>query len=815
MAEETSVRELYVYSTPTYEEKGWLKIGDASVGRVEERIREQQGTSNPEEVIILFSEKLPVGKRDYDVHKILLEKGVKRKVEGAGREWFETTVEEVQKAFNLLKYGCGRIQSFPMRKEQAAAVEKALRWFRHEYDEHVVDGASNPHRFLLNAKMRFGKCFTGMHLAKAYGATNTLIVTYKPEVMSEWIDTVMEHVQFEGWIAVRAKKFKERAADHHLLMDGKLPGTDGPLVLCVSLQDLSIDEHGKAKKRLDEAIKCKWDLIIFDEVHFGSRTERARYIIDQLKWKKRLDLSGTPFRLIQFEDFCPEQVFTYSYLDEQANKRDEIATARALDPKIYRVMPDLDISTIEITEEDIKQQTNSFLTDDLDFSLNELFKATAKGFNHSDAVEHFMEGLCKRDFDARAISVFGKLGDNLGVPVKRHTVWWLNRVASVKALSKMLKRHPYFKDFEIINAAGTSDNADISEEQIAKDKSHIQSVISRVNSEAGKRGTITLTVKRFLTGVTIKEWDSILVLNDVKSAESYFQAIFRVQSAWVDRASKKVLKPKSWVFDFAISRCLRTTYEYADALADQLDTIEQKEGGLIANIDPVLEGLCDTLNIRRFYEGSLKSSKTVAKDIFEALNETGSRVALAKRITSDALLDFASLTQFENNPALFEALKKIKGYRTQEVGGIEDFIKIGKDADELKRKKSQPKDDEDIAEENKQFEEDGDKEIKSKKKWVATQIKRLAICMADFIYMTQFREHKIGHVINTKDPEFFEVVTGITKDEFNALCDVGLINKAALNRIVNDFRRQEESSLRPEEFILKQLLKLKGAVEAA
>jgi len=260
---------------------------------------------------------------------------------------------------------------------------------------------------------------------------------------------------------------------------------------------------------------------------------------------------------------------------------------------------------------------------------------------------------------------------------------------------------------------------------------------------------------------------------------------------------------------------LRTTYEYADALADQLDTIEQKEGGLIANIDPVLEGLCDTLNIRRFYEGSLKSSKTVAKDIFEALNETGSRVALAKRITSDALLDFASLTQFENNPALFEALKKIKGYRTQEVGGIEDFIKIGKDADELKRKKSQPKDDEDIAEENKQFEEDGDKEIKSKKKWVATQIKRLAICMADFIYMTQFREHKIGHVINTKDPEFFEVVTGITKDEFNALCDVGLINKAALNRIVNDFRRQEESSLRPEEFILKQLLKLKGAVEAA
>ena len=35
--------------------------------------------------------------------------------------------------------------------------------------------------------------------------------------------------------------------------------------------------------------------------------------------------------------------------------------------------------------------------------------------------------------------------------------------------------------------------------------------------------------------------------------------------------------------------------------------------------------------------------------------------------------------------------------------------------------------------------------------------------MADFIYMTKFREYKIDHVIETKDSDFFQVVTGISK----------------------------------------------------
>lgn len=809
--------ELYVYTTHSYTKRNYLKVGHCKCGRHRERIGEQFGTSNPEQPLIRFVENLPEGKTDFHIHQQLHANGIEKVEDSVGQEWFVATLDDVKRAFNEVCFGSSRIESYRLRQEQQAAADKAVRWFQRDYAPEVIDGAVHKDRFLLNAKMRFGKCFTGIHIAKALGARRTLIVTYKPEVMSEWVGVINNHIDFEGWTGIRARKIDANINDLHLPDTGELPRTTKPFVVCVSLQDLHIHTDGSTKRRLAHVAALNWDLIIFDEVHFGSRTERAKYIIENpeegigLKWKKRLDLSGTPFRLIQEDDFCAEQVFTYSYLDEQKNKQAEIeADPNNTQSKVYREMPDLDVSTIEITDEDIQEQREAFFTDDQDFSLNELFRVRSKKFVHSDAVDHFLDGLCKRTHDARSISIFGKLGDQLGLPAKRHSVWWLHRVDAVKALSKKLKQHPYFSNCEIINAAGCSDTDDGEDPAaIIRDKKEIERKIKATQGESGKYGTITLTVRRFLTGVTIKEWESILILNDVASPESYYQAIFRVQSSWCDRDTWKVIKPKAWVFDFAITRCLRLTFHYADALADQLDQQDSADRVRNDNIQSVTDGLCDTLNIKRFYEGSLTSNKTTAADVFEAINFSGSRQSLAKRITSDALVNFISLKHFEQHPHLLEALKRVKGYRTQEVGDVEAFLKIGLDAEKLKKGKgTEPQEEEDLEKENDDFiESEKDKEKKSCKRWFATQVKRLAICMADFIYMTRFREHKIDHVIETKESQFFQVVTGITKDEFKDLCDLEFIRKQALNRIVREFRCQEESSLRPEEYINEYLKK--------
>lgn len=811
--------ELYAYSTETYLEDGLIKVGHCVVGRHEERIREQFGTSNPEQPKWIFLGELPEGCRDSDVHNILLKHGCKKPKNSPGKEWFivpntKKPFEAVEIAYNKLRYGSPRPKKYTLRKEQKGAIDKASKWFKKEYAPEVIGAATHSNRFLINAKMRFGKCFTSIHLAKAVNSRNTLIVTYKPDVITEWIETVNEQVDFDGWTGIRAKYKKENPHDPHLTDDGDFPKANGPIVLCVSLQDLWIDEDRNTKERLHKIPEIEWDLVIFDEVHYGSRTERAQGILDRLKFQHRLDLSGTPFRLIEQDDFCSQQVYTYSYLDEMENKKEE----RESDPeekkeKIYRLMPDLNISAIEITDEDIKEQRDTFETDDIDFSLNRLFDTNEEGnFIYEDAVDHFIDGLTRSDHQARSISVFGKLANQLGCPAKRHTVWWLSRVDSITALIKKLENHPYFSSFILINASGNDGKKDENDKIYASEKSKVQNAIKEAN-ETNKFGTITFTCGRFLTGVTIREWDSILILNDTQSSESYYQAIFRVQSAWVTE-DQKVLKPKAWVFDFAITRCLQVTYDCASNIADQISQQESFEGNVDVNKDNleiVTEGLCDTLEIKRFYEGSLISTATTAKDIFEVLNHEGSRIALARRITSNVLVNFGKLKLLEEHPYILEILEKVKGYRNGDFSAsVDDFIQIGRDASDLENVKSDPN----LTQEEKEkiiedFEKkDEDKERQTRKKWYATQIKRLAICMADFIYMTYQREYNIDDVIQTKSPQFFEIMTGISKDDFVLLCDKGFMNRFALNRIVREFRDQENTSVNPEEYILENLKKV-------
>lgn len=809
--------ELYAYATPSDLAKGRVKVGHSKIGSHKDRIKQQFGTSNAEYPEFILLGQLPLGKRDHHIHAQLIKNGIKRVENSPGKEFFYATFDDVKRAYHQVLHGSQRLYSFELRDEQKQAIARAKKWFLKEYCEEIIRSATHPDRFLINAKMRFGKCFTSLHLAKSLNAKRTLVVTYKPDVIGEWLDTVNEHINFDEWMGIRAKSKSKISTEPCLESHSDFHEYNCPLVLCVSLQDLWIDGNGKTKERLQNIPKINWDLIIFDEVHYGSRTERASHILNQINFTYRLDLSGTPFKLIEHDDFCAQQVFTYSYLDEQEKKRLEIANdPRESKEKIYRLMPDLNISAIEITEKDIAEQRETFETDDIDFSLNKLFQTDDEGnFVYVDAVDHFIDGLTRSDHNARSISVFGKLGQKLNCPLKRHTVWWLRRVDSIKALIKKLTNHPYFSNFVLIDASGSDSVRNENDNIIAREKSKVEHAIKDVNNNPKKLGTITLTCGRFLTGVTIKEWDSILILNDTQSAESYFQAIFRVQSRWINEKSKQVLKPTAWVFDFAITRCLSVTYECANNISDQIDQLASFEGTSNPNLptlDIVTQKLCDTLDIKRFYEGDLVSIPTMANDIFEILNHEGSKIALAKRITSNLLVNFSQLKFIDDR--LREILGKIKGYRTQNVSEIntEKLVQIGIDAELLNEIKSDPNLDSEVKDSIIEdfYEKDKDKERKTYKEWYATQIKRLAICMADFIYMTYERESNIDDVIETKSPHFFKIMTGISKEDFSDLCNKGFIKKSPLNRIVREFRDQETSSLNPEEYILKNISELRN-----
>ena len=182
------------YTTNTWQEKGLLKVGHCLKGRHKDRIREQFNASNPENPNTLWVKNLPEGKTDKNIHQQLIDNGIKHKEGGAGTEWFYATLEDVQKAYNQIVYGIKRTDNFSLRKEQKSAVDKAVKWFNKDYSYKTIDSASHKNRFLLNAKMRFGKCFTGIHIAKAIEVKNTIIVTYKPRVIGEWMNAVNNHV---------------------------------------------------------------------------------------------------------------------------------------------------------------------------------------------------------------------------------------------------------------------------------------------------------------------------------------------------------------------------------------------------------------------------------------------------------------------------------------------------------------------------------------------------------------------------------------------------------------------------------------------
>jgi len=86
--------------------------------------------------------------------------------------------------------------------------------------------------------------------------------------------------------------------------------------------------------------------------------------------------------------------------------------------------------------------------------------------------------------------------------------------------------------------------------------------------------TITLSCGKLTSGITVPQWSSILMLRNLKSPETYFQAAFRVQSPWSiqnpngdDPNEEEILKPVCFVFDFAPTRALRQLSDYAIGLS--------------------------------------------------------------------------------------------------------------------------------------------------------------------------------------------------------------------------------------------------------
>ncbi len=804
---------IYAYSIEDTAHRGLLKIGQTTRD-VKRRVTEQVKTAAIKNYKIELDESAEALDgtifTDHQVRSALVRKGF----QNPELEWVRCSVEDVRTV--LVELSTGKLFSgthhldFSMRKEQAKAVSKTHAYFHSIWKEdmHAVP------RFLWNAKMRFGKTFTSYQLAKRLGAKRVLVVTFKPAVEDAWRTDLESHVDFDGW------QYLSRGSEK----DPTKIDRKKPVVYFGSFQDLlGRDEVGNIKPRNEWLHKVEWDLVVFDEYHFGAWRETAKELFEgeedtvfvketrleyttgledvnedlgvlseketeflPITTKAYLYLSGTPFKALATGEFIEEQIFNWTYTDEQRAKEEfTIENPKAWNP--YGSLPQMRLLTYQMPDELLTIASGGEFDE---FDLNEFFAAASSGcgaqFRHKGEVQKWLD-IIRGSYAPKMVEGLktGALppfpySDIRLLPYLQHSFWFLPNVASCRAMASLLaeKHNTFWHEYKIVVAAG-------SEAGIGLDA--LPPVRTAIGSGFETK-TITLSCGKLTTGVTVPQWSSILMLRNLKSPETYFQAAFRVQSPWSiknpdgdDPNAEEILKPICFVFDFAPTRALRQLSEYGIGLSPAEPNPEIAVKDLVSFL-PVLA-----------YDGA-NMTQIDAGGILDIAMAGTSATLLARKWESALLVnvDNDTLRRILENPEAMAAVERIEGWRSLGDNILETIINKSDKVKDLKKKAKganlTPKEKRELSEEEKDY--------KSKRKLVQEKLIKFATRIPAFMYLTDFRENTLQDVITKLEPDLFREVTGLSVKDFHLLVRLRVFNTEQMNQAVFAFRRYEDASLR-------------------
>ncbi|MBE2187327.1 MAG: restriction endonuclease [Rhodothermales bacterium] len=803
---------IYAYAIADDAHAGLLKVGQTTRD-VRRRIAEQLKTAAIQNYRVELDE--PAFRHDgsvisdHEVRAALRKKGFANPT----LEWMRCTVADVRTVLAELRTGKPLTgthhETFPMRDEQVEAVEKTANYYRSIWDE---DPASVP-RFLWNAKMRFGKTFTTYQLAKRLGAKRVLVVTFKPAVEDAWQTDLESHVDFDGW------QYRSRSTG----LDIAEVDPERPIVYFGSFQDLlGKDAAGNIKPRNEWLHTLNWDLVVFDEYHFGAWRETAKELFEgeddavakkeaKAEYSSALDavnedlgelsepeseflpittraylyLSGTPFRALSTGEFIEEQIFNWTYTDEQRAK-DAFAEAHPGVRNPYGALPRLHLLTYQMPDELLAIASAGEFDE---FDLNAFFEASgtdaAATFRHKSDVQKWLD-VIRGEYAPTAIEHL-KTGtrppfpysDAHLLPYLQHAFWYMPTVAACHAMKNLLEeRHnTFWRDYRVVVAAGSA--AGIGLEALPPVRDAIGSGFDTK--------TITLSCGKLTTGVTVPQWSSILMLRNLKSPESYFQAAFRVQSPWSIKNpngdnpnEEEILKPACFVFDFAPTRALRQLSEYGIGLSPGEPNPENAVRDLVAFL-PVLA-----------YDGA-NMTQVDAGGILDIAMAGTSATLLARKWESALLVnvDNDTLRRVLNDPDALAAVERIEGWRTLGDNVLETIINKSEKVKDLKGKgKSR-----DLTPKEKKELTDEEKDYKSRRKQIQEKLIKFATRIPAFMYLTDFRENTLQDVITKLEPDLFRTVTGLGVEDFHLLVRLKVFNTEQMNQAVFAFRRYEDASL--------------------
>ena len=691
---------------------------------------------------------------DKDIHKILCKELNYKINKDNGEEWFilkenetdDNFVKIVKSIITSLKHNTPldilRYNDFKLRDEQKECIDKTLKSF----EEQEKEQGNKEIKFLWNCKMRFGKTFTSYQLIKKAQYKNTLILTYKVVVNKSWKEDLLSHIDFKDYNFIDKNSFNKFDISKNNVVFISIPLIASNVEELANIEDNENNENLEIniiefKEKLKNILNIEWDLLIIDEAHYGIRTNDTNKILSVLKFKRKLELSGTPFKIIADSEYKSDQIYNWTYKDEQRKKK-EYSYLKDKNP--YKDLPDMLIYTYDGVRELINNDNYSY-----DFNLNELF---TKYNEFEKIIKRIIDFMCGLQFDLvedkdikESNVVLPYFGDMINKNKK--SLWFLPSVDSVCRMEDLLKRHKVFKDYTIINATGKGEGS--SEKSLDK----------FLELEKTTDKIICLSCGMLNTGITIKSLNSVIILQNKNSAQDFFQSIFRCQSPYKD-------KKECYVFDFNPKR-------YFDNFVLYVRTNNKSN----SNED---KKLIEDALIKTYLYLDGKMRDTTYDEIMKYINLDTNPDKVKKQFLRSNNINLDLLIHQDDN--ILSTIDKIPLYRNEK--------KENKNNSNNQNKPKSPK--KKRTEEEKQRQENIEKQKKEsqfdiRKAKLDVFISSLTI----FIYITDAEEKRLKEIINTEEKELFEKICFITVEEFNLLYQNKFFKEEILDKAISRFYYEE------------------------
>ena len=606
---------IYVYKhLDVISHEGKLKVGETKKSNItgdgtNMRILDQNTAANvPYEVLYTTDAVRNNGTpfSDRDIHELLVAMDIEREQTINPKtkrqsEWFRTDLQTIISAIEEYKMLAVKdehdiITEFELRDEQKRAIRETKGYYDACKENIDIEPA-----FLWNAKPRFGKTLTAYSFAAEIKARKVLVVTNRPAIADSWYTDFKkfdfkENGQEDGkfrWIFTSSDSVRTRLGkpdDVYTRDEQNSLLLRDNMIHFISLQDIKGRSKGvddfKEKNRW--IFELGWDLVIIDESHEGTDTQKAFRTFENMNTGFTLHLSGTPFKAIASNKFNSNQIYNWSYQDEQ-NAKMEWSIQDGQNP--YADLPKMHIFTyqlsriLETTAEEAKDEGSEYA-----FDLSEFFRVIKENgqdkFAYEDKVKLFVKNLRNPDFQ------YPFSNDEYRESL-RHTFWLLPGVKACEQMKKVLLEDEYFsKNYtprDIIVAAGNGDEDRLTDSALAEVRSRIGE--AGTNKHPLETRTITLSCGQLTTGITIPAWTAVLMLNNCKSPSLYMQSAFRAQNPFkiTTAGGECFMKENCFVFDFAPDRILQTLAEIADSGVSNTPTETRKEKvRVLINFLPVI-----------------------------------------------------------------------------------------------------------------------------------------------------------------------------------------------------------------------------------